>query len=591
MACCYPRPPYNLDAGPEHQLMGWTAVGNFPAVAAIFDSPEGVDIPTFGETALHEAIRWGQTEILRYLISRGFDVNQKGPEPYGEICLTPMHFVAANNNAEMVDILLDAGADATIDDVSADGFRGILGGSEAKPHTPFMAAAFWGSHAVIDRLIERLPPVAIGSDEWPLAVAAAALHRHPKTLDILLRRYPSPGIPQDILDRALIDAAENWDYDPYHGIFPALPEESWPRGIDTFRLLLDRGARPNAEPPMSIYTYTPWAKDRPIIHATIDSSMGMDMVNMLLDHGVNLPEGSGGGAEDKDITLFGRAVRNGHPDLIRFFYQREGAVINMNEELPGRDRYFKGYLLHTAAASGRLANVQFLLDHGADPLKMNPDGYLPIHRACMGRHLDIIKLLWPLTCPAVPDLANYRTKDGQTAFHLTNCWSSSHYDPEVEKLSMRLLYFFKEQGADLSSLDGQGKSFLHHILPHHEDMIPLFRTLMEMGAQLRADAQGQTELHLTLHNPDWKLVGLRFLLAQGADKDINAQDNKGRTPLYYYLETHYYEPETNQSARHIREVVLDVLMKAGADPDIRSVSGKSARDLVIEKGVPYNLDE
>lgn len=230
MACCYPRPPYNLDAGPEHQLMGWTAVGNFPAVAAIFDSPEGVDIPTFGETALHEAIRWGQTDILRYLISRGFDVNQKGPEPYGEICLTPMHFVAANNNAEMVDILLDAGADATIDDVSADGFRGILGGSEAKPHTPFMAAAFWGSHAVIDRLIERLPPFAIGSDEWPLAVAAAALYRHPKTLDILLRRYPSPGIPQDILDRALIDAAKDWDYDPYHGIFPALPEESWPRG-------------------------------------------------------------------------------------------------------------------------------------------------------------------------------------------------------------------------------------------------------------------------------------------------------------------------------------------------------------------------
>ncbi|OJJ65907.1 hypothetical protein ASPBRDRAFT_49366 [Aspergillus brasiliensis CBS 101740] len=593
MACC-PRTPYPWNTDINGQLRGWARVGNFTAMDALLDSPEAADLPRYGKTALHEAIRYGRPDVLRYLISRGFDVNQKGPEPYGTICLSPLHFAASHNSTEMLDILLDAGADATVDDTSADGFCGILGKDkdECPPHTPFMAAAFWGTHNVVQRLIERLPPNTIGSHEWPLAVAAAALYRHPKTLDILLRNYPAPEVPQDVLDRALADAAENEDYSPYYGFYPTPPEESWPKGIETFRLLLSRGARPNTEPPMSIYTYTPWAKHRPIIHATIDSSMGMDMVNMLLEQGVDLPEGSGGGKEELDITLFGRAVRNGNPDLIRFFHEREGAVINMNEELPTWNDTYQGTLLHAAAGSGRLANVQFLLDHGADPLKMNPNGWLPIHRACMDRHLDIIKLLWPVTSPGIPDLANYRTNDGETAFHLANCWSTYNpEDPEVEAHSMRLLNFFKEKGADLNSLDKTGKTILHRTLPHHESMIPLFRTLMEAGAQFRPNSEGQTELHLTFSDPDWHLIGPKFLLAQGAHKDINAQDNKGRTPLYFYLERHHYQPHLRLRTMQIRDVVLDLLMETGADPDIRAASGKSARDLLVEKGFPYDLDK
>ncbi|GFN18216.1 hypothetical protein AtubIFM55763_004619 [Aspergillus tubingensis] len=586
---CYPRIPYPLNSNVNSQLIGWTRVGNLTAVTAILDSPEAVDLPKSGETALHEAIKSNRLDFLRYLITRGFDVNQKGIEPYGEVCLTPLHLVAASNSAEMVDVLLNAGADATLDDVSADGMRGVLGDMDSEPHTPFMAAAFWGSRAVVQRLIERLPSDAIGSREWPLAVAAAALYRHPKTLDVLLHNYPAPGVPQDILDRALADAAANEEYDPYHGIIPALPEESWSRGIETFRLLLARGARPNAQPPVSIYA-SPWTVHKAIIHTTIDTSMGLDMVKMLVDHDVDLPDGSAGGGGG--ISLFARAVRNGDPHLIRYFYEREGAIIDMNEELPETNDSPGGSLLHAAAGGGRLATVQFLLDHGADPSMMNTKGWLPVHQACHGRHLDIIKLLWPLTCPAdVADLANYRTKDGHIAFHLANCWLIDDEDQEVKAHSTRLLHFFVEKGTDLSSLDRYGKNMLHYTLPQNENMFPWFRTLMQAGAQLRPNAEGQTELHLILDNPDRNLVGPRFLLAQGADKDINAQDNKGRTPLYYYIQTHYYKPGNQPATFQIRAVVLDLLMETGADPDIRADSGKSSRDLLIDKGFPYDLNK
>ncbi|GLA02053.1 hypothetical protein AnigIFM60653_001347 [Aspergillus niger] len=586
---CYPRIPYPINSNTNAQLIGWTRVGNLTAVAAILDSPEAVDLPKSGETALHEAIKRNRPDLLRYLISRGFDVNQKGIKPYGEVCLTPLHLVAASNSAEMVDILLEAGADATLDDVSADGMRGVLGGMDSEPHTPFMAAAFWGSKAVVQRLIDRLPSDTIGSREWPLAVAAAALYRHPETLATLLHNYPAPGVPQDILDRALADAAENEEYDPYHGILPALPEESWSRGIETFRLLLARGARPNAQPPMSIYV-PPWTVHKPIIHATIDTSMGMEMIKMLVDHGVDLPDGFAG--EGEGISLFARAVRNGNPDLICYFYEREGAMIDMNEELRETNVCPGGSLLHAAAGGGRLATVRFLLDHGADPNMMNTKGWLPVHQACQGRHLEIIKILWPLTCPAaVPDLANYRTKDGHIAFHLAMCWRVDDEDPEVEALSTQLLHFFEEKGADLTSLDRYGKNILHYALPQNENMFPWFRTLIEAGAQLRPNAQGQTELHLILDEPDRNLAGPRFLLAQGANKDINTQDNKGRTPLYHYIQTHYYEPGNGQGTFQIRADVLDLLMETGADPDIRDASGKSARDLLVEKGFPYDFDK
>ena len=97
---------------------------------------------------------------------------------------------------------------------------------------------------------------------------------------------------------------------------------------------------------------------------------------------------------------------------------------------------------------------------------MNTKGWLPVYQACQGRHLEIIKILWPFICPAaVPDLANYRTKDGHIAFHLAMCWRVDDEDPEVEAHSTQLLHFFEEKGADLTSLDCYGKNILHYTLP------------------------------------------------------------------------------------------------------------------------------
>ncbi|RAH75930.1 hypothetical protein BO86DRAFT_393856 [Aspergillus japonicus CBS 114.51] len=142
-------------------MIGWTRVGHLPAIAVLLDSADSADLPTHDDTPLHIAINNNRPEIARFLISRGFDVNQKGRESYGAVCLPPLHLAGMANSPEFIDLLLDAGADASQDDVSADGFCGTQFGQlgeDGRPHTAFMTTAHWGCEAAVQRFIDRLQP-------------------------------------------------------------------------------------------------------------------------------------------------------------------------------------------------------------------------------------------------------------------------------------------------------------------------------------------------------------------------------------------------------------------------------------------------
>jgi ankyrin repeat protein len=121
------------------------------ATAYIGDHPDGMS-----RTLLHAATDWpghfpNNAATVAALIESGADVNARFTGPHSE---TPLHWAASSDDVEVLDVLLDAGAD-----IEATGAV-IAGGT---PLTDAVAFAQW---AAARRLVER------GADA-PLRQAAA----------------------------------------------------------------------------------------------------------------------------------------------------------------------------------------------------------------------------------------------------------------------------------------------------------------------------------------------------------------------------------------------------------------------------------
>jgi ankyrin repeat protein len=87
--------------------------GNVPLIGQLIDA--GLDINAFdelGRTPLHYAAQREHLDAVRYLISRGADVNARH-EP--TISNTPLADIASSCTFEMAKLLVDSGADPTIE--------------------------------------------------------------------------------------------------------------------------------------------------------------------------------------------------------------------------------------------------------------------------------------------------------------------------------------------------------------------------------------------------------------------------------------------------------------------------------------------
>src|SRR3981081_4542783 len=97
--------------GSELKLIDAVKAANREAVRALLQAPTAaatVNVPEAdGTSALHWAVRADEVDIARLLVGAGANAN--AANRYG---LTPLSLAAANANAVMVRLLLDAGADA-----------------------------------------------------------------------------------------------------------------------------------------------------------------------------------------------------------------------------------------------------------------------------------------------------------------------------------------------------------------------------------------------------------------------------------------------------------------------------------------------
>jgi ankyrin repeat protein len=93
------------------------------------------------------------------------------------------------------------------------------------------------------------------------------------------------------------------------------------------------------------------------------------------------------------------AARHGKLGMVRLFVEAGGDVNGMLDPDDPSTVYFgsrsdsRGTSLHYAAEGGFKNIVEYLLEHDADPKKLNTFGYTALERAQLLGHYDIVGLI------------------------------------------------------------------------------------------------------------------------------------------------------------------------------------------------------
>jgi ankyrin repeat protein len=221
-----------------------------------------------------------------------------------------------------------------------------------------------------------------------------------------------------------------------------------------------------------------------------------------------------------------------------------------------------------AAGGGHRAVVDLLLARGADPQLTAHSGATPLSAAVSMRHAEIVDRLIAAGAPLEQRLP------GDLTVLMVACALG------LTDLAARLL----AAGADVQACDSQGRQALHCAAMYgfnareRSRLVALFDTLLLAGVDADQPAAGATPLLLLLGaraepgsaaDEDVLIAGLQLLIDHEASLD--AKDPRGFGPLHL-------------AALHGLVRVVQFLLRAGADPDLRDSLNRTPREIAVMRG-------
>jgi ankyrin repeat protein len=259
-----------------------------------------------------------------------------------------------------------------------------------------------------------------------------------------------------------------------------------------------------------------------------------------------------------DLSIWG-GIRS--PKMMRYLIEK-GADVNARVGLSGTDRFSTPLMVALSTCS--LDTARMLIERGADVHARGYSDRTPMTTAIHSCPQAIELLLasgvnvneqtpygTPLLIAAHYQWPSLAHGGALSAFNLV---AEENRQGDAVKILI-------EKGADPNARDSEGRNAL---------MVMSLETLLVGGVEISLQGGGTRESRQQWRRNDKavEMIGETLLNAGG---DLNAADNKGRTPLIYAVASE-------------RSAVVKLLLKRGANINARDHSGESALDWAIKTG-------
>ena len=474
-----------------------TAIGSAKAERAMALISAGADVnsPNLdpqkhlyfpASTPLHEATKEGMVEVIEVLIEAGADIEAK--DKYGD---TPLHKAAKFGEVEAIQLFLQASANKDAREINCA--------------TPLHLAANYGKPESIGILLDAGAVIEAVDIAGCTPLHIAVVNKHVKVLMTLLKAGADREAKNHTGNTPLHVAAGNGH-------------------VETLMALLEAKADKEARDKDG---------DTPLHIAALEGKV--EAFKALIIAGANIE------AQDKKgKTPLHLAAQNGQVETLKALLQ-DGANIEAQDKKDNTP-------LHLAARDRRVETLMALLEAEADKEATNIDGRTPLHIAASNGQVEAVRTL-------LEAKVNTEARDSEKSAPLHRAvWKE-----EIEVVEALL-----DSGAEIDARGPAGATPLH--LATDSGKMKSMQVLLDAMPDIEAkDDWGCTPLHRAAEVG--QVEALKALLQAEADKE--AQDRNGNTPLHL-------------AAREAEVEVLKALLKAEADPHVENKKGQTPLMLAME---------
>ncbi|HEY0076283.1 MAG TPA: ankyrin repeat domain-containing protein, partial [Abditibacteriaceae bacterium] len=540
------KPPFPDLMFADHPLLNSIARGDTGALKALLENDTTqINAPhKSGYTPLSAAARTGNKELVQILLDKGAENKPTGSREGGYPAFgNPLAMAVASGSVEVVQLLMDKGADL-----------------EAPANASLLNTAVQNSsRAVIEFLLQKGFNIEGNRNSGYTPLLTAIQNNLPEMVSFLIEK--GAKLNPNLTERA------NY-YSGYGSpLYVAVQYNSKP----IVELLMTKGA----DPFLSMRNEGP----TPLSYAL--SAGRRDMVEIMLSGKININQ-----KDRKGQTLLHQVVA-GDGTLTDLVLDK-GADVNVRN-VAGQTP------LHVAAQSGTAAAIKKLIERKGDLKAKTPIGDTPLHLA-LARPESATALL---EAGATADIRNAR---GDLPLHVLLRDSPSPKLPARARESDLKLRLALVEKSDINAKDQFGLTPLQQALitrqPEVRDAIlarkpNMDNTTLLFAAAARNDVaelkkllaekpylnfmrlpDGLTPLHVAAQ---WGARdAVDYLLKKGAD--INARDAMASTPLLRVL-----SPATGPAETEVESIVTFLLEK-GADPSVLNEEDEGALHAVVRRG-------